>query len=98
MTVKKLTLAKVLQDEIGLSQPEALALVRICFEEAGKVLADGDNLHIPGIGRFLLRDKNERMGRNPKTQAPAVISARRVVVFRPGPKLKQRIAENASKR
>ncbi len=73
-------------------------LVNICFEEAGKVLVEGDNLHLPGIGRFLLRDKSERMGRNPKTRTPALISARRVVVFRPGPKLKQRIAENANKR
>jgi integration host factor subunit alpha len=61
------------------------------FEEIRKALESGEQVKLSGFGNFDLRDKNERPGRNPKTGEDIPISARRVVTFRPGQKLKARV-------
>ena len=56
-------------------------------------MADGQNVKISGFGSFILRDKRERVGRNPKTGIEVPITPRRVMTFRASQKLKDRIAQ-----
>ena len=61
------------------------------FEEIRAALENGRQVKLSGFGNFDLREKNERPGRNPKTGEEIPISARRVVTFRSGQKLKARV-------
>ena len=81
-------------DELGLNKREARELVEQFFEEVSQALVDGQFVKLSGFGNFELRDKRQRPGRNPKTGEEIPISARRVVTFRPGQKLKQRVDEH----
>ena len=78
-------------NELGLNKREARELVDLYFEELRASLAVGEQIKLSGFGNFDLRDKNERPGRNPKTGEEIPITARRVVTFRPGQKLKARV-------
>ncbi len=84
-------MAERLYEELGLNKREAKELVELFFEEVRSALEAGDQVKLSGFGNFDLREKNERPGRNPKTGEEIPISARRVVTFRPGQKLKQRV-------
>ena len=77
--------------EIGLSKREAKELVDTFFEEIRLALEHNEPVKLSGFGNFELRDKNQRPGRNPKTGEEVPISARRVVTFRPGQKLRDRV-------
>ena len=81
-------------DELGLNKREAKELVEQFFEDVSQALVDGQFVKLSGFGNFELRDKRQRPGRNPKTGEEIPISARRVVTFRPGQKLKQRVDEH----
>lgn len=81
-------------DELGLNKREAKELVEQFFEEVSQALVNGQFVKLSGFGNFELRDKRQRPGRNPKTGEEIPISARRVVTFRPGQKLKQRVDEH----
>ena len=70
-------------------------LFEMFFEQIRDSLADNRPVKLSGFGNFDLRDKSERPGRNPKTGEEIPISARRVVTFRPGQKLKQRVEDYA---
>ncbi len=76
---------------MGLNKHEARELVDLCFKELRTCLAVGEQVRLFGFGNFELRDKKERPGRNPKTGEKVLITARRVVKFRPGNKLKARV-------
>jgi integration host factor subunit alpha len=91
MALTKADMAKSLFNAIGLNKKEARELVDLYFEELVAALADGEQIRFSGFGNFYLRDKKERPGRNPKTGEEIPISARRVVTFRPGQKLKARV-------
>lgn len=91
MALTKARMAELLFDELGLNKREAKELVELFFEEIRNVLAEGDDVKLSGFGNFVLRQKNQRPGRNPKTGEEIPISARRVVTFRPGQKLKARV-------
>ncbi|GAW86813.1 integration host factor subunit alpha [Bathymodiolus platifrons methanotrophic gill symbiont] len=91
MAVTKADFAERLFDEIGLNKREAKEMVEIFFEEIKTSLEHGEQVKISGFGKFELRDKNSRPGRNPKTGEEIPISARRVVTFRTGQKLKTRV-------
>ena len=91
----KADLAERLFDELGLNKREAKEMVELFFGEIGASLAKNVQVKLSGFGNFDLRDKKERPGRNPKTGEEIPISARRVVTFRPGQKLKQRVEEYA---
>ena len=82
-------------EELGLNKREAKDLVELFFEEVRDALETGKNVKLSGFGNFMLRDKTERPGRNPKTGEEIPVTARRVVTFRPGQKLKQRVEEYA---
>ncbi len=91
MTLTKADMAESLFNELGLNKNEARELVEFFFEELAASLAVGKQVKLSGFGNFDLRDKKERPGRNPKTGEKIPISARRVVTFRPGDKLKARM-------
>ena len=91
MALTKADMADNLFEELGLNKREAKELVEIFFEEVRVALEQGHEVKLSGFGNFILRDKNQRPGRNPKTGEEIPISARRVVTFRPGQKLKARV-------
>ena len=91
MSLTKAEMAERLFDELGLNKREAKEMVELFFEKIRLALEDGSQVKLSGFGNFDLREKNQRPGRNPKTGQEIPISARRVVTFRPGQKLKARV-------
>lgn len=91
MALTKAQMAENLFEELGLNKREAKELVEVFFEEVRMALERSHEVKLSGFGNFILRDKNQRPGRNPKTGEEIPISARRVVTFRPGQKLKARV-------
>jgi integration host factor subunit alpha len=91
MSLTKADIADRLFDEVGLNKREAKEFVDAYFEMIRGALESGDNVKLSGFGNFQLREKNQRPGRNPKTGEEIPISARRVVTFRPGQKLRARV-------
>lgn len=87
----KAQMADRLFEELGLNKREAKELVELFFEEVRASLERNEQVKLSGFGNFDLRDKSERPGRNPKTGEEIPITARRVVTFRPGQKLKARV-------
>tara|TARA_X000000368_G_scaffold394149_1_gene360454 strand:- start:1644 stop:1940 length:297 start_codon:yes stop_codon:yes gene_type:complete len=95
MALTKAEIADTLYEELGLNKREAKEFVEIFFNEISETLISGLDVKISGFGNFILRDKKERPGRNPKTGEDVTISPRRVVTFRAGQKLKSRVENNA---
>ncbi len=98
MALTKANMAESLFNELGLNNREARELVESFFEDLRAALAVGEQVKLSGFGNFDLRDKNKRPGRNPKTGEEIPITARRVVTFRPGQKLKARVEAYAGTR
>lgn len=96
--VTKADIAEYLFTSVGLNKREAKDLVELFFEEIRSALESGHQVKLSGFGNFDLRDKSQRPGRNPKTGEEIPISARRVVTFHAGQKLKAKVEEsNANK-
>ena len=91
MSLTKADIADRLFEEVGLNKREAKEFVDAYFETIRGALEEGENVKLSGFGNFQLRDKKQRPGRNPKTGEEIPISARRVVTFRPGQKLRSRV-------
>ena len=91
MALTKADMTESLFGELGLNKREARELVDTFFEDMRTALEMGEQVKLSGFGNFDLRDKDERPGRNPKTGKEIPITARRVVTFRPGQKLKARV-------
>jgi integration host factor subunit alpha len=91
MALTKADFAERLYEELGLNKREAKEMVELFFEEIKGSLAHGEQVKLSAFGKFELRDKNSRPGRNPKTGEEIPITARRVVTFRSGQKLKARV-------
>ncbi len=89
--MSKNILAEELCGEFKLSRSDAKDLVDEFFINIKLTLESGDSVKLSGFGNFILRDKPERPGRNPKTGEEVPISARRVVTFKPGLKLKKQV-------
>ena len=87
----KADLAEMLFEELGLNKREAREIVEMFYVEISEALERNDNVKISGFGNFELKDKKSRPGRNPKTGEEVDISARRVVTFKPGQKLRARV-------
>lgn len=94
----KSEMAEKLFAELGLNKREAKEIVELFFEEIRMCLESNEQVKLSGFGNFDLRDKNQRPGRNPKTGEAIPISARRVVTFRPGQKLRARVEAYAGAR
>lgn len=91
MALTKAEMAEHLFNGIGLSKKEAKELVELFFNKISTASESGQQVKISGFGNFELHDKNERPGRNPKTGEEIPVSARRVVTFRSGQKLRARV-------
>jgi integration host factor subunit alpha len=91
MALTKADMAEYLFEELGLNKREAKDMVEMFFEKIRGALEQGEQVKLSGFGNFDLREKKQRPGRNPKTGEEIPITARRVVTFRPGQKLKSRV-------
>lgn len=90
-TLTRADLAESINRRVGLSRAESLEMVEAILSQMCDALAEGENVKISGFGTFLLRDKAERIGRNPKTGVEVPITPRRVLTFRASQMLKDRI-------
>ena len=91
MVLTKAGMAEMLFNELGLNKRESKEMVEEFFEEIKLSLETGHQVKLSGFGNFLTRSKAERLGRNPKTGENIPISARKVVTFRSGQKLKMKV-------
>jgi integration host factor subunit alpha len=91
MSVTRADLTEAVYQEVGLSRNESAQLVESVLEEIASTLARGESVKVSSFGTFSVRDKAERIGRNPKTGEEVPISPRRVLVFRASHVLKDRI-------
>ena len=92
-TLTRADLADVVHREIGLSRSESANIVERILHHMCAALSDGQNVKISGFGSFILRDKGERVGRNPKTGVEVPIAPRRVLTFRASQIMRERIAK-----
>lgn len=92
-TLTRADLAETINRKLGFSRAESLALVESILGRVCDAMEAGQNVKVSGFGSFVLRDKRERIGRNPKTGIEVPITPRRVMTFRASQKLKERIAK-----
>ncbi len=92
MAVTKEKLTLLLQDRLGISRQESRQLVERFFQIMKDTLSQGEDLLISGFGKFSVRHKNARRGRNPQTKESLTIGARKVVVFKASGVLRQRLS------
>ncbi|MCC2977637.1 integration host factor subunit alpha [Sphingomonas sp. PL-96] len=90
-TLTRADLAEALHSEIGLSRADSAKLVEDILAHMCDALHKGENVKISGFGSFVLRDKGERVGRNPKTGVEVPIAPRRVLTFRASQMMRDRI-------
>ena len=90
-TITREHLYEAVSKKVGLSRTESAALVGLVLKEITDCLERGEAVKLSSFGSFIVRKKRQRMGRNPKTGKDAIIPARRVIVFKPSPILKERI-------
>ena len=90
-SITRAELARAVYETIGLSRAESAELVDAVIDETVGALVRGEDVKISGFGSFVLRDKPERLARNPRTGEAATVSARRVAAFRPSNKLTGRM-------
>ncbi len=91
-TLTRADLAETVHNSLGLSRTDSAELVESLLGHLGEALAEGENVKISGFGSFVLRDKGERIGRNPKTGVEVPIAPRRVMTFRASQSMRESIA------
>ena len=94
-TITRADLAEAVYEEVGLSRNESADLVESVLDEVSNALIEGDNVKISSFGSFTIREKGERVGRNPKTGVEVPISPRKVLVFRASHVLKSSVNKGA---
>ena len=90
-TITRAQLSEAVYEEVGLSRNESADLVESVLDEMSNALTEGDSVKISSFGSFTVRQKSQRMGRNPKTGEEIPILPRRVLIFKPSHVLKNRI-------
>ena len=90
-TVTRADLSETVYKRVGLSRSESAELVQSFLDEICDAAARGETVKLSSFGSFVVRSKNERIGRNPKTGVEVPILPRRVMVFKPSNVLKARI-------
>tara|TARA_B000000475_G_C15886679_1_gene402755 strand:- start:103 stop:399 length:297 start_codon:yes stop_codon:yes gene_type:complete len=90
-TITRAQLSEAVYEEVGLSRNESADLVEAVLEEIVDALSDGETVKISSFGSFSIRQKSQRMGRNPKTGEEVPILPRKVIIFKPSHVLKNRI-------
>ncbi|MEE9346657.1 MAG: integration host factor subunit alpha [Robiginitomaculum sp.] len=96
-TVTRADLTEAVYREIGLSRTESSMLVESIIDHMISALLRGEVVKLAGFGTFSLRDKKQRIGRNPKTGKEAPIAPRRVLIFKPSTVLKDRVSSALSR-
>ena len=91
-TLTRADLADKINRQIGLSGADAAGIVEWLLDHITNALYAGENVKISGFGTFMLRDKTERIGRNPKTGVEVPIAPRRVLTFRPSQHMRRKVA------
>ncbi|MBV1917972.1 MAG: integration host factor subunit alpha [Sphingomonadaceae bacterium] len=91
-TLTRAAIAESIHNRLGISRAESLDMVESIIDHICDALAKGENVKISGFGTFLLRDKGERIGRNPKTGVEVPITPRRVLTFRASQMLKDGVS------
>ncbi len=91
MALTKAEMAENLVKTLGIRKQDAKRLVEQLFETIKDQLTQGNEVKLSGFGAFEVRDKRQRPGRNPRTREEIPITARRVVIFRPGPKFRAQV-------
>lgn len=91
-TLTRMDLAEAIFRDVGLSRNELADLVELVLKKMSDALVAGEQVKISSFGTFSLRDKNARIGRNPKTGEEVPIEPRRVMTFRPSVSMKERVA------
>jgi integration host factor subunit alpha len=91
-TLTRADLADALHREVGLSRADSARIVEQILADMCTALSNGENVKISGFGSFVLRDKGERIGRNPKTGVEVPIEPRRVLTFRASQSMRERIS------
>ena len=95
-TLTRADLSEALHRQVGLSRADSADLVEQILEKMCGALSRGENVKISGFGTFVLRDKGERIGRNPKTGVEVPIAPRRVLTFRASQMMRDRIVDGAA--
>ncbi|CAN1572915.1 HimA Bacterial nucleoid DNA-binding protein [Burkholderiaceae bacterium] len=90
-TLTKAELADLLFEQLGLNKREAKDFIDAFFDHIMTDVAKGEDVKISGFGNFLVKTKQERPGRNPRTGEPVLVKARRTVTFHASAKLKDAI-------
>jgi len=94
-TLTRADMADNINEQMGLSRADASQMVETILDEMSVALERGENVKISGFGTFVLRDKGERVGRNPKTGVEVPITPRRVLTFRASQMMKERIVSGS---
>jgi integration host factor subunit alpha len=92
-TLTRADLADVVHRRLGLSRAESASLVERVLHHMCQALSEGANVKLSGFGTFILRDKGQRIGRNPKTGIEVPIAPRRVMTFRASQIMRDRVAK-----
>jgi len=90
-TLTRADLAEILNRQIGLSRADAAMMIESILDHMTTAVLDGENVKISGFGTFVLRDKGQRVGRNPKTGVEVPIAPRRVLTFRASQGMRQKV-------
>ena len=90
-TITRAELSEAVYQKVGLSRTESASLVELVLREVSDCIAQGETVKLSSFGSFVVRDKGQRIGRNPKTGIEVPIEPRRVMVFKPSNILKSRI-------
>ena len=93
-TLTRMDLAEAVFREVGLSRHESAQLVESVLGHVSDALVRGEQVKISSFGTFSVRDKNERIGRNPKTGETVALPAKHVPHFKPGKELRERVNEH----
>ncbi len=94
-SLDKAGIVAALYSELDHSRDDCRIIVEVIFEIIKSKLEDGEDVKLPGFGIFSVRSKRSRIGRNPKTGEETMITARKVVTFKPSPSLKDRVERGA---
>ncbi|WP_028320708.1 integration host factor subunit alpha [Desulfatiglans anilini] len=98
MALTKEKIINTIYHQVGLSKSQSRAVVEQLLEIVKTTLESGEDLLISGFGKFVVKEKSERRGRNPQTTEDLQLRARRVIVFKTSGVLRNRINEAATER
>jgi len=91
MTMKKIEIIESVYDQLGIARKDCVQIVESLFEIIKDDLDKGNDVLVSGFGKWTVKAKKKRRGRNPQTGEPLTIDAKRVITFKPSTKLRDAI-------